>query len=157
MAESSNSAAFWPKAAVSAAIFRGDKLLIVKRGKGETAGLWSFPGGHVEAGETVRVAAAREVFEETGVRADIRLPMDVHDDIVLDDMKKLRAHYIVNVFCGTWVSGKPVAASDARQARFVRLEDLQGYRLTCGLEGYAQHAAEILSRSGKAGTAGWSG
>lgn len=34
------------------------------------SGLWAFPGGHIEDGEAAREAAARETYEETGVRVD---------------------------------------------------------------------------------------
>ncbi len=37
--------------------------------------VWSFPKGHLEAGETAEQAAIREVFEETGVIADVRAPL----------------------------------------------------------------------------------
>ena len=139
-------AAHWPKAAASAAIFRNDELLIVERGKGEMAGLWSFPGGHVAPGEAVKAAAEREVIEETGIRADIRALVNVHDVIVFGHSGELQAHYIINIFCGIWLSGAPQAGSDARQARFVRMEDFKDYRLTDGMQDYAEQAARILYR-----------
>jgi 8-oxo-dGTP diphosphatase len=67
------------------------RLLLVRRGHDPGKGLWSLPGGRVEAGETIAAAVEREVLEETGlvVRAGatvgrIRLPgsgvtFDVHD------------------------------------------------------------------------------
>ena len=139
-------AAHWPKAAASAAIFRNDELLIVERGKGEMAGLWSFPGGHVAPGEAVKAAAEREVIEETGIRADIKALVNVHDVIVFGHSGELRAHYTIIIFCGIWLSGTPRAASDARQARFVRIEDFKNYRMTDGMQSYAEQAARILHR-----------
>ena len=53
-------AAAWPRCAASAAIFRGSTVLLVQRSKGALRGLWSLPGGHIEAGETARAAAVRE-------------------------------------------------------------------------------------------------
>ena len=44
------------------------KILILRRSSDEYyAGLWDFPGGTVEKGETLQQAAAREVKEECGL------------------------------------------------------------------------------------------
>lgn len=48
----------------------GDSVLVLDRRKSTWPGL-TFPGGHVEPGESITAAAAREVLEETGLRADI--------------------------------------------------------------------------------------
>ncbi|MGL1834806.1 NUDIX hydrolase [Rhodocyclaceae bacterium SMB388] len=45
----------------------GRVLLMRRAGTGFFDGLYSLPGGHVEAGESVRMAAVRELSEETGV------------------------------------------------------------------------------------------
>ena len=58
----------WPKLGVSASIWRGGKVLLVQRAK-PPRGIWAFPGGHVEAGEKLEEAAARELLEETGMSA----------------------------------------------------------------------------------------
>ena len=48
------------------------KFLIGRREEGTVlAGLWEFPGGKVEAGETSQVAAARECLEETGLEVEV--------------------------------------------------------------------------------------
>ncbi|MBK8837910.1 MAG: (deoxy)nucleoside triphosphate pyrophosphohydrolase [Hyphomonadaceae bacterium] len=51
------------------ALVRSDgRLLLAQRPKGKAmAGLWEFPGGKVEAGESPQVALARELKEELGV------------------------------------------------------------------------------------------
>ena len=48
----------------------GRVLLMRRAGTGFFDGLYSLPGGHVEPGESVRQAAVRELFEETGVRLE---------------------------------------------------------------------------------------
>src|SRR5690606_3574174 len=45
----------------------GRMLMMRRAGTGFFDGLWSLPGGHVEADESLRVAAMRELAEETGV------------------------------------------------------------------------------------------
>jgi 8-oxo-dGTP diphosphatase len=53
---------------VAALISRGDRILIQKRPEGSArAGLWEFPGGKTEAGESDEEALARECREELGV------------------------------------------------------------------------------------------
>ena len=55
----------------SVVLFRGDDILVMKRGAGGfSAGGWFFPGGHVEAGERPVDACARELFEETEIALD---------------------------------------------------------------------------------------
>ncbi len=47
-------------------VVRGAEVLMIR----DRYGRWTFPKGHIEAGETPREAAVREVQEETGVRAN---------------------------------------------------------------------------------------
>jgi 8-oxo-dGTP diphosphatase len=137
----------WPRAAASAVIFRGDSILLVERGKGALTGLWSLPGGHIEPGETARAAAVREVFEETGVVADIAGLADVHDVILRHNDGTLAAHYLIAVHFGGWREGEPVAASDSRDARFVPLGELARYTLTDGAAAIIARAAQLRHRA----------
>jgi 8-oxo-dGTP pyrophosphatase MutT (NUDIX family) len=52
---------------VGAIIHQGDRLLLVQQRKVRAFGLWSFPGGHVEAGESLLEALEREITEELGL------------------------------------------------------------------------------------------
>ncbi len=62
-----------PKVAVGALIEDGHgRLLLVRRNHEPAMGQWAFPSGFVDAGEVLEEAAAREVLEETHVRASIR-------------------------------------------------------------------------------------
>ena len=72
----------WPRCGTSAAVFRDDRVLLIQRAKGGFKGLWSLPGGHIEPGESAKAAAVREVREETGVDADIRGIVDLHEVIL---------------------------------------------------------------------------
>jgi 8-oxo-dGTP diphosphatase len=122
----------WPRCGASAAIFRGEAVLLIVRAKGALQGLWSLPGGHIEPGETARAAALREVREETGVEADIDALVDVHDVILRAPDGKLNAHYLIAVFRGRWRRGEPRADSDASLARFVPIGEVEELPLTDG-------------------------
>ena len=54
---------------VAAIIKKDNKILATQRGYGEFEGLWEFPGGKIEAGETKEEALVREIKEE--LNADI--------------------------------------------------------------------------------------
>lgn len=72
-----------PRVEVAVAVVLHDgQLLIGQRPRGTAlAGLWEFPGGKVEPGETVAEAAVRECLEETGVLARVvgEYPVAEHD------------------------------------------------------------------------------
>jgi 8-oxo-dGTP diphosphatase/A/G-specific adenine glycosylase len=53
-----------------ALIHRDGELLVARRARGPLAGLWEFPGGKIEAGESVEAAARRECAEELGVEVE---------------------------------------------------------------------------------------
>jgi 8-oxo-dGTP diphosphatase len=139
-----HTATHWPKCAASIAVFKGNSVLLVERAKPPRAGLWSLPGGHIEPGEPAATAALRELAEETGVSADLVGLVDTLDVITRDDDGTLTAHFLLAVFCGRWISGEPVAASDSRSARFVALDGLAAYRLTPGAEGMIRRAAALV-------------
>ena len=59
-----------PKVAAICVVPRGDKVLMIRRGTDRGYGHWGLPGGYVDRGEVVEQAAAREVWEETGLRVE---------------------------------------------------------------------------------------
>jgi len=58
-----------PKVGVGVIVLDGDRILIGKRKNAHGAGAWATPGGHLEFQETPEECAARELFEETGLKA----------------------------------------------------------------------------------------
>ncbi|MET0834323.1 MAG: NUDIX domain-containing protein [Actinomycetota bacterium] len=110
---------------------RAGRLLLVERGNPPHKGRWSLPGGRVEGGETIAVAAARELAEETGLEATVGEIAGVVERIGEG------FHYlIVDLWAELPDDAVPVAASDAADARLVGLDQLPAYPLSPGLAGF---------------------
>ena len=67
MGEASPNPPSRPQLAVSGAIFRDGKVLLVRRARSPGQGFYSLPGGRVEFGESLHAALHREVDEETEI------------------------------------------------------------------------------------------
>lgn len=82
---------------------QGEVLLGLRHGS-HGAETWSFPGGHLEWGETIFACARREVQEETGLVIE---PIDVVS--VCDDHDWLEdgKHYITVGVLATYTGGEP--------------------------------------------------
>jgi len=119
-----------PVPAAAGVVFRGDDVLLVKRGHAPNRGRWSVPGGAVEDGETVEGAVAREVLEETSVRVRPIRVLAVVDLVERDDGGRIRFHYAtVQVLC-EYVEGEPMPDSDAENARWIPVRELHEYDVT---------------------------
>lgn len=112
-----------PVPAVGIDCFRGDEVLLIRRGKPPLAGSWSIPGGRIEPGEPARGAALRELKEEAGVTADLVGLIDVVDAIMHPH------HYVLIDYAARWASGEPVAGDDAIEARFIPIDGLSRLEL----------------------------
>jgi ADP-ribose pyrophosphatase YjhB (NUDIX family) len=121
-------------------------VLLVKRARPPSQGLYAYPGGKVEAGETLAQAAARELEEETGLRADGYRPLrDIHID---GRAENHAVDYLLTVFGAAYAGGEPVASDDAETAAFYTLAEMA----TMPLAGEVfEVAEELLEDQGKAG------
>jgi 8-oxo-dGTP diphosphatase len=136
----------YPQAGVSVALFRGGEVLLVERGKGLYKGAWSLPGGAVELGEIAREAAARELFEETGLLALELTLSDVADAILKGPDGAVEAHYMIAVFACERFSGTLKPGGDAPDARWFAIDAVPGLRRTPRLEEGIGKAREALAK-----------
>jgi 8-oxo-dGTP diphosphatase len=108
-----------PIVGVLAVVIRGDRVLVVRRTNPPMPGRWGFPGGVLELGETVAQGAMRELFEETGVRAEAAGPLTVIDTIDRDREDHVRYHYTLVAVIGHWQSGEGVPGDDADEVAWL--------------------------------------
>lgn len=113
-----------PKLAAIAVVVDQGRTLVVQRKNEPDAGLWGFPGGHVEWGETAMDAAARELHEETGVIATPRRYLTNIDVITRDANGGIAFHFLLAAVLCEYQSGTPQAADDVADARWVSMQML---------------------------------
>ena len=114
-----------PKLAAIAVVIHNERVLLVRRKNEPNAGMWGFPGGHVELGETALAAAARELAEETGV---IGTPLDYLtniDAITRDATGAVAFHYLLAVVACRYERGTPQASDDVSDAGWFHLHEVQ--------------------------------
>ncbi len=115
-----------PELCVGAIARRDDELLLVRRGTDPGRGLWSVPGGRVEAGETLAEAVVRELREETGLQGTCGAFVGWVERIGID------YHFVILDF-EVEVAGDPIAGDDAAEARWVAISSLDDHALVDGL------------------------
>ena len=116
-----------PARAVSAAILHKGRFLLVRRGRAPALGLYAFPGGRVEPGETLEQAVRREVSEETGARlGEVRHVADL--DLVSEHDTK-RIEFVLSVHAATFDGGTIEAGDDADLAGWFTIEEMAGLPL----------------------------
>ena len=111
--------------AAVALIDRDGRVLLAQRPKGKSmAGLWEFPGGKVETGETPEVALIRELEEELGINtwesclAPLTFASHSYDDF----------HLLMPLFaCRKW-EGTPQSCEGQKLA-WVRKQTLRDYEM----------------------------
>jgi 8-oxo-dGTP diphosphatase len=133
-----------PVPAVIAVVIREDQTLLVRRANPPDAGLWGFPGGKIEFGETVKAAATRELREETGIDAEAQNILTTLDVLVRDASGHVQQHYILIAVQCRWISGLPLAGDDALEARWFPIGDLDPDKLPMSAD------VDVLARRAQA-------
>ncbi|MEN9680633.1 MAG: hypothetical protein RLZZ627_526 [Pseudomonadota bacterium] len=107
-------------------------VLLVARKNPPRAGEWHIPGGRLEPGETLTECCAREILEETGIRAT---PQNI---VAVADRRIDGFHYVIIDFLATLAENEddtpPKHGSDALDAGWFDPENLDALPLVEGLE-----------------------
>ena len=100
-------------AAVSVALVRDGRVLLVRRGRDPGRGIWAFPGGRVEPGESREAAARRELAEETALSAGT---LSAHRVVAIHPAGPGAPGFDLTVFVGSEAEGTLEAGDDAEAA-----------------------------------------
>ena len=99
-----------PKVAAICIVARKGKVLMIRRATELGYGLWGLPGGYVDRGEVVEEAAAREVWEETGLIVEV--------DRLVGLFSQIGNPVIVAAFAATETGGELAPGPEALEAAF---------------------------------------
>lgn len=145
-----------PVAAAGVVCFRGEDVLLVRRGTPPLAGRWSIPGGRIEWGERAADAALRELMEETSCAADLVGLVDVVDAVLTNsgaetgESRAPWAHYVLVDYAARWRSGEPRAGDDAAEARFFSPSEIAELGLWSETLRVIEAARALLKRAAEA-------
>ena len=130
-----------PQLAVSAAIFRDGKILLVRRARSPAKGFYSLPGGRVEFGETLHAALHREVDEETALKIEI-VNLAAWREVVPGTSGG--GHYLIMSFAARWASGEPVLNDELDHFMWLAPDEIGDLKVTGGLQDVIRSAQRLL-------------
>jgi ADP-ribose pyrophosphatase YjhB (NUDIX family) len=131
----------YPQLAVSAAIFRDDKILLVRRARSPAKGFYSLPGGRVEFGESLHAALHREVEEETGLKIEV-IGLAAWREVLPGTAGG--GHYLIMSFGARWKAGEPVLNDELDDFKWLAPDALGELKLTSGLPEVIQLAERLI-------------
>lgn len=134
-----------PFLAASAAIIRDGRVLIVRRARMPANGVYTLPGGVVEAGETLTQAVKREVREETGLLIEPVALAGFREVILRDSHNQVSRHFVILPFASRWLGGDLHLSDELDQAHWLQPADIAGLETT---EGLAEIVATAFERLG---------
>ena len=131
-----------PQLAVSAAIFRDGKLLLVRRARSPAKGFYSLPGGRVEFGESLHEALHREVDEETGLKIEI-FGLAGWREVLPQAAGS--GHYLILSFAARWVDREPLLNEEHDDFQWLAPGEIGSLKLTGGLEEIVAAARKLVA------------
>jgi ADP-ribose pyrophosphatase YjhB (NUDIX family) len=136
-----------PYLAVSAAIIRDGRVLVVRRAVPPAANRYSLPGGVVETGEPLQQALRREIEEETSLAIEPVALAGWREVIARDADARVERHFVILAFAARWLAGEPMLNAELAEARWIRPSELAGLNTTDGLAEIIAAAFERIEQA----------
>ena len=136
-----------PYVAVSAAVFRDGRVLIVRRAQPPSAGLFTLPGGVVELGETLVEATTREVREETALEIEPLMLVGYREVVARDENGRVQRHFVILPFAARWIAGEIRLNEELAEAHWLKPSELSELATTEGLAEIVTMAWQKLNLS----------
>jgi 8-oxo-dGTP diphosphatase len=137
-----------PIVAVGAIVAENGRVLMARRGKEPSYGLWSVPGGAVHLGEDLKAAARREIKEELGIEVELTDVIEIMERVTRDAEGRIQYHYVVIDYLARHVGGEPTPSLEALEVRWIAPEDFPTYEMT---RGTADIILRMLEKGKRAG------
>lgn len=135
-----------PILAVSAAIIHEGRVLIVRRARSPANGLYTLPGGGVEAGETLHEALRREVAEETGLAIEPVALAGYREAIMRDSDARVSRHFVILPFAARLTGGALSLNEELGEANWMDPAEIGALKTTEGLAEIVASAIAALGR-----------
>jgi 8-oxo-dGTP diphosphatase len=136
-----------PVVGIGAVIVGDGKIALIKRGNEPSKGKWTIPGGLVDLGESLEAAVIRETKEETCLHVDNPSLVGVVDNVDLDEVGKVKYHYVIIDYLVHVKGGDIKAASDAAELRLVLFGEVEDYNLTASFRVFFRQNREKLEKA----------
>lgn len=119
-------------------------MLLIRRAREPARGLYTLPGGRVEAGETLVEAVMREVREETALIIEVIGLAGTREAMPRDADGRLAGHFVILPFAARWASGEVAMNGEIDDAHWIAPGELSRFQTTPGLAEIVETAAAMV-------------
>jgi 8-oxo-dGTP diphosphatase len=120
----------------------------VRRARAPADGVFSLPGGVVEAGETLTEAVKREIAEETARAIEPVALAGYREVVARDAHDKVQRHFVILPFAARWIAGEPKLNEELSEFRWVDPVQVAAMHTTPGLAEIVESAVGLLKAAG---------
>ena len=104
-------------------IEKDNKFLMVKEAKKKCYGQWNFPAGHLEENETIKEAAIREVYEETGCKVKLTGVLPIVHEFIKDE-NAIMIRFVAQIEEGNIVFNE----NEILDVKWIGIEDIKNMK-----------------------------